>query len=354
MKKITVFILSVLFSFPTFAHKAQKQAEPLMVEGLTQKWLECESAEEAEFKKYLEDFRAEVQKSSPSETVIYYFPEAEVIYENILSGINEDDRQKIAENVLGWEILQKNLARFQLEQVYYSYRILIFVIIIAVLASLVFSVMYLLSSKLHKENLAFTARMIKTQEAERERISGELHDTVCQDLGVLQFRLEDEESVSLCRKIASDVRSVCYALTPSDLGEGILEALISLCHVLQKQSGVEIVLSIQDELKNNKAFKTFPKDKSLNIYRIVQEVITNAIKHSEAESISVLVRTVDEKSFKIIVSDDGKGFDLKNALKKKNHFGLKNIQTRAEGLGGGISFNTEKGAGTQVTVTVPY
>ncbi|WP_296668125.1 sensor histidine kinase [Treponema sp. UBA785] len=354
MKKITVFILSALFTFSAFAHKAQKQAEPLMMEGLTQKWLECESAEESEFKNRLEDFYAEVQKVSPSDTVIYYFPEAKVIYENILGGINEGDRQKIAENVRGWEILQKNLARFQLEQVYYSYRILIFVIIIAVLASLVFSVMYLLSSKLRKENLAFTARMIKTQEAERERISNELHDTVCQDLGVLQFRLEDEESVSLCRKIASDVRGVCYALAPSDLSEGILEALLSLCHVLQKQSGVEIVLSIQDELKNNKAFKTFPKDKNLNIYRIAQEIITNAIKHSEAESISVLVRTVDEKSFKIIVSDDGKGFDLKNALKKKNHFGLKNVQARAEGFGGGVSFNTEKGAGTQVTVAVPY
>lgn len=354
MKKITVFILSALFCFPTFAHKAQKQAEPLMMEGLTQKWLECESAEEAEFKKHLEDFRVEVKNASPSDTVIYYFPEAKVVYENILDGINEGDRQKIAENVRGWEILQKNLVKFQLEQVYYSYRILIFVIIIAVLASLVFSVMYLLSSRLRKENLAFTARMIKTQEAERERISNELHDTVCQDLHVLQFLLEDDESASLCKKIATNVRDVCYSLTPSDLNEGILEALISLCHVLQKQSGVEIVLSIQADVKDNPAFKTFPKDKSLNIYRIAQEIITNAIKHSEAESISVLVRTVDEKSFKIIVSDDGKGFDLKNALKKKNHFGLKNIQTRAEGLGGGVSFNTEKGAGTQVTVTVPY
>lgn len=354
MKKITVFILSAIFSFSAFAHKARNQAESLNMEGFTQKWMKCESAEEDEFKKRLEDFYAEVQKSSPSDTVIYYFPEAKIIYENILSGINEGDRQKIAENVRGWEILQKNIAKLQLEQLYYSYRILIFVIIIAVLASLVFSVMYLLSSKLRKENLAFTARMIKTQEAERERISNELHDTVCQDLGVLQLRLEDEESASLCRKIASDVRGVCYALTPSDLSEGILEALISLCHVLQKQSGMEMVLSIQDELKNNKAFKTFTKDKNLNIYRIAQEIITNAIKHSGAESISVLVRTVDEKSFKIIVSDDGKGFDLKSALKKKNHFGLKNIQARAEGFGGGVSFNTETGAGTQVTVAVPY
>ena len=59
------------------------------------------------------------------------------------------------------------------------------------------------------------------QASERERISSELHDTVCQDLRVLQFQLEDEESVTLCKKIASDVRNTCYALTPSDLGEGL-------------------------------------------------------------------------------------------------------------------------------------
>ena len=120
MKKITVFILSAIFSFSAFAHKARNQAEPLIMEELTQKWLKCEAAEESEFKNRLEDFYAEVQNASPSDTVIYYFPEAKVIYENILDGINEDDRQKIAENVRGWEILQKNIARFQLEQVYYS------------------------------------------------------------------------------------------------------------------------------------------------------------------------------------------------------------------------------------------
>lgn len=86
----------------------------------------------------------------------------------------------------------------------------------------------------------------------------------------------------------------------------------------------------------------------------MQEIITNAIKHSGAESISVLIRTLDEKKFKIIVSDDGKGFDLKKALKKKNHFGLKNIQTRIQSIGGEVFFKTAEGEGAQVTVTVPY
>ena len=135
MKKFTVFLLFVTLSFTVFCHEAQKQTERLMPEGLTQKWLECELAadrgavESSEYQARLQAFALEVKKAEPSDTVIYYFPEAKLIYENLLEGINKGDNQKIAENVRSWEILQKNLAKFQLEQFYYSYRILIFVII---------------------------------------------------------------------------------------------------------------------------------------------------------------------------------------------------------------------------------
>ena len=354
MKKIFAFLISGFLCFSGFCHKAQKQTEKLMYEAITQKWLEWETAGEEDAQSRLEELAIEIKKAQPSDTVIYYFPEAKVIYENLLSGIISGDKQKIAENVSRWEVLQKNLVSFRLEQVYYSYRILILVIILALGMSLVFLILYLVTYRRRKENLIYTAQVIKTQEAERERISNELHDTVCQDLRVLQFQLKDEESVNLCKKIAGDVRNSCYALTPTDLNEGLFEALVSLCGVLKKQSGLEIILCIQDEVKNNQDFKSFPKEKNLNIYRIVQEILSNAIKHSGAETISLLVRTYDEKNFKIIISDGGKGFDLKSALKTKNHFGLKNIQTRAKSLGGQVNFFTEEGEGTQVSVTVPY
>ena len=354
MKKLIFFLLSLLFSFSAFAHKAQKQTEKLMYEAITQKWLEWEAAGEEDAQSRLEELAIEIKKAQPSDTIIYYFPEAKVIHDNLVNGIIKGDKQKIAENVVRWEILQKNLVSFQLEQLYYSYRILILVIILALGISLVFLILYLVTYRRRKENLIYTAQVIKTQEAERERISNELHDTVCQDLRVLQFQLKDEESVNLCKKIAVDVRNSCYALTPTDLNEGLFEALFSLCEVLKKQSGLEIILCIQDEVKNNQDFKSFPKEKNLNIYRIVQEILSNSIKHSGAETISLLVRTFDEKNFKIIISDGGKGFDLKSALKTKNHFGLKNIQTRAKSLGGQVNFFTEEGEGTQVSVTVPY
>ena len=347
------FLLLFTISLAGFCHEAQKQTKSLLAETLSQKWLECESADEGEYQKLLKDFEAEVKKAAPSVTVTYYFPEAKVIHENILEGIRDGDRQKIAENVLSWEILQKSLINFQLEQFYYSYGILIFVIIVVASLFLLFVVLYLVTSKLRKENQTYTREMIQMQETERERISNELHDTVCQDLRELQFQLKEEKSVVLCQKIASDVRDTCYALTPSDLREGLFEALVSLCEFLKKQSGVNIILFVQDELKNNQNFRNFSKEKNLNIYRIVQEILNNAVKHSGSESISVLVRTLDEKNFKIIVSDEGKGFDFKTALKKKKHFGLKNIQARSENIGGKTVFNSAAGEGTQVTVVVP-
>ena len=95
MKKIMFFLLFTTLSFLAFGHESQKQTEEIMPEKLTQKWLECEAAGEDEYKDSLEAFYKEVKKLSPSDTLIYYFPEAKVIYENLLDGIKENDRQKM-------------------------------------------------------------------------------------------------------------------------------------------------------------------------------------------------------------------------------------------------------------------
>ena len=369
MKKLISFFFLIIFTFSqVFCHEQTKQKMTINPDPLTEKWIKCENSSPEEYKKNLEEFFIEVENSKPEKTILYYFPEVEKLYESIYlytkelitppdatnSTYIENLRTQINNLILDWEILQKNLTQFKLEQVNYSYEILIFVIVISTLMALIFFVMYLLSSKLRKETSAFTRQMIQTQEAERERISNDLHDTVCQDLRILQFMQKDEEAVTLCKKITADVRNTCYALTPSDLKEGIFDSLISLCSLCKEKTYINVILSIQDDIKQNPVFKSFSKEKNLNIYRIVQEIITNAIKHAEAENISVLLRSFDENNFKIIVSDDGKGFDLSSSLKKKNHFGLKNIQTRAENLGGKVSLSSEIGEGTQITLIVPY
>lgn len=368
MKKLISFSFLIIFTFSqVFCHEQTKQKMTINPDPLTEKWIKCENSSPEEYKKNLEEFFIEVENSKPEKTILYYFPEVEKLYSDIClytkklitpdttnSTHIENLRTQINNLILDWEILQKNLTQFKLEQVNYAYEILIFVIVISTLMALIFFVMYLLSSKLRKETSAFTRQMIQTQEAERERISNDLHDTVCQDLRILQFMQKDEEAVTLCKKITADVRNTCYALTPSDLKEGIFDSLISLCSLCKEKTDINVILSIQDDIKQNSVFKSFSKEKNLNIYRIVQEIITNAIKHAEAENISVLLRSFDENNFKIIVSDDGKGFDVSTSVKKKNHFGLKNIQTRAENLGGKIALSSEIGEGTQITLIVPY
>ena len=158
MKKHIFFILFVLFSFSAFAHKAQKQTEKLMYEAITQKWLEWEAAGEEDAQSRLEELAVEIKKAQPSDTVIYYFPEAKEIHENLVSGVISGDKQKIAKNVGRWEVLQKNLVSFQLEQVYYSYRILILVIILALGMSLVFLILYLVTYRRRRKTLSILPR----------------------------------------------------------------------------------------------------------------------------------------------------------------------------------------------------
>lgn len=389
MKNIScVLFLIFQVALPFFAHEAVRQENTLRPEALSEKWELCQeryaalpphSGSDREYAECLKNFRRELEKVRPDTTVNYYYPESENIYEELcrctdelidsefLGAKSDSLRLGICSLITKWEALQKNLLELQLKSVYLSYRTLILVIVAAVLAALVFMALYLVSSGREKENRIFTAKMLQAQEAERERIACELHDTVCQEMRTLQLMQEDAEehsegefkqnmhsAVELCQKIARDVRNSCYALTPTDLKQGLVTAVISLCQVYKMKKVFEIVLSIQDEIKNDKRLDTFSKEKNLHIYRIVQELLNNVEKHAKAQSASVIVRTYNETAFRIIVSDDGAGFDQKILSDKKFHFGLKNITNRSKAIGATVSYSTEPGEGTQVVVTVPY
>ncbi len=402
MKFIFIILFSIFSPLQLFCHKAEKQSLNLEPEPITDCWLNCEKVftdTDLSGKDFYEKYLSELgnflkvnERTLINETMIYYFPQSRDINSNIIlfvkdliahaqvcenAGLIKDEflinvqvlslRGKIFSEILEWEVLQKNVKNFQLKQLYYSYNILTLVIVVTSLLTLIFFVMYLLVSKNRKNVSIFTRQMLQAQEKERERISNELHDTVCQDLRILQFMQEEivdmvdgqlqskiDDSINLCKKISSDVRNTCYALTPSDLNEGLLEAVISFSNLVSKEASFDFVLSIQDDIKRNHAIKSFSKEKNLHIYRIIQEIINNIEKHAEAESASILIRSFDENNFKIIISDDGKGFDMKKASKKTKHFGLINLSTRVKSINGNISFNSEEGAGTQVTVTIPY
>lgn len=382
MKKyVCLFIVFMTLFAPAFSHKAQKYRYELKTEPLTQKWIKCELAAASEltnadslkisgYVSALTDFYTELEKSKPDDMVAYYFPESAVIYERLYISFRQlfdmvlnkkieksrydDLRLQIRDGLRDWELLQKNLLSFELNNLYYSYRIFILVIIVLAFISLILLVMYLAASRNSSKVRAFTVQMLHVRETERERIAGQLNDIVCRDLRELQFQLEKKESVNLCKKIAADVRNTANTLIPSDLYEDFFESLNALCSQSSLDGCIKIKLTVNDDIKDNPACNDFSKVKKLNIYRIVQEIINYSIKFSHSREIRLLIRNYDRKHFRITVSDDGNGSDLKASLKIKNNIGLKIIFSRAESLNGVLDLKMSKDRGNQLFLTIPY
>ena len=149
------------------------------------------------------------------------------------------------------------------------------------------------------------------------------------------------------------VRSMSYNLAPPDITKNdFLLCLKNLCEEFLENSKTNLRLSI---LENTDA-SFLKKEEILNLYRIVQESISNIEKHAQASEIVILIRNQnesEEKGLYIFISDDGKGFDLEQVDDKK-HFGLKGMKKRADLIGAELTVTSEKDYGTQVKIFKSY
>ncbi|MCL5030905.1 MAG: sensor histidine kinase [Bacteroidetes bacterium] len=211
----------------------------------------------------------------------------------------------------------------------------------------------------------FTHNLILSQESERKRIAGELHDSIGQELLIIKNRallgLEDicnddsrrdhlSEISSLSSQAIKEVRQITHNLRPYQLDRvGLTKALQSLIERLQSSSEIKFKMFV-DNIDN-----LFPSESEINIYRIVQEGINNIMKHSEAAS-AVLMISKEESNVCITVEDNGKGF-LQNQtgnVKSENvGFGLSGINERAQILGAVIEINSKPGKGTILKLNLP-
>jgi two-component system, NarL family, sensor kinase len=89
----------------------------------------------------------------------------------------------------------------------------------------------------------------------------------------------------------------------------------------------------------------------INLYRIIQELISNILKHAKASEVSIQLLK-KETYLNIVVEDNGIGFDV-NQVKNKKGMGLKNIESRVNSLGGEFNIDSGKGAGTTITINIP-
>ncbi|MBQ4819898.1 sensor histidine kinase [Aquimarina sp. MMG016] len=199
---------------------------------------------------------------------------------------------------------------------------------------------------------------ILSQEEERTRIAKELHDDVGAMLtttklyfGQITSNLSPEELESITKKaggflndMINSVRTISQDLRPVILEKlGLMEAIQSLVQTINDSGKIKISF-------NDHTVHTISKSKELNLYRIIQELITNTLKHAEASTVKIELKNEGD-SLIVIYEDDGKGLDQKNLSHKKG-LGLKNIESRLSVLSGTINFQ-EKQLGMKVKIICP-
>lgn len=214
----------------------------------------------------------------------------------------------------------------------------------------------LMSLKLYQQREILNAIMM-TQEQERERIGESVHNGLAQLLYGVQTRLQllkvnspdDEKQLKTILNIVSDAindtRRIAFELVPAVL----------------KDYGIEVALNelIRKIVKGNPAVSLellgvteLPEKLEFAIYRIVQELLNNIIKHADATEASVIIKQ-HKDTISMIVSDNGIGFQELIPRRVGNGMGLKNIRNRVKLLEGRFTLNSSPEAGSRITITLP-
>ncbi len=196
--------------------------------------------------------------------------------------------------------------------------------------------------------------LFEGEQNERIRIARDLHDSVGQMLSLVKMNLsaqeqnpENEKIQDLVDKTISEVRNVSHNLIPEELNFGIFSALENLADKVNTSKETRMEIHIPKEIRTIK----FERQNELSIYRIVQEVVNNMVKHANASLIGLSIEKV-ENSLKIAIEDNGNGMDI-NTLKNTKGIGWKNINARINMMDGKIKIRSEKLSGTQIEITLP-
>ena len=215
------------------------------------------------------------------------------------------------------------------------------------------------------EDRVRTAALIEGQEEERKRFALELHDGIGQmltglklhaeKLKQIQFadekqRLRFDKLVSLIQETIQTTRQVSYNLMPSVLSDfGLSAALNLLCEQTAELTGVKV----RYEGAKNRIILTRPIE--IGLYRIAQEALNNAIKHSESDNIKIKLEQ-KENHILLEIEDDGKGFLISNLKNKSGSFlsqnGIENIRTRTQLLNGEMKIISNVDSGTKLVINL--
>lgn len=201
------------------------------------------------------------------------------------------------------------------------------------------------------------------REEERTRISRELHDELGQNLTALGFGLDwveaqlrpDQESIAVklgeLRQLAgatvASMAKIAAELRPAILDDlGLAAAIENMVDAMAKRSALEIALRIEPSVGS------CPPETSTAIFRILQESLTNIVRHAQAMKVSIILEEVENEII-LKVRDDGRGLPPDMRRHEARGLGLLGMQERACMVGGTLSIESKLGCGTQLILRVP-
>lgn len=272
---------------------------------------------------------------------------------NLTEAIQKYETQKKDKEIIQQQLLLKK------KQVQYSYMtgIAIFLLVTSILT------WFILQQRQKRKNQEIIAlkrehqiktleSLIEGEEKERLRIAKELHDGVNGDLSAIKYKLTSmqemsnkiiDEAVEMIDKSCKQVRAISHNLIPPSLESfNLVEASEEYCQNMDATHSQQINFQyIGDDF-------SIPKNAEINIFRIIQELVTNSIKHAMATEINVQM-SCRKNTIQLTIEDNGKGFDKSEVV--TDGIGLKNVQSRIDYLQGTIDLISNK-QGTSYAIEI--
>ena len=211
---------------------------------------------------------------------------------------------------------------------------------------------------LKKEELKSAYSFIEGREKERKQISEDLHDNIGSLLATLRLyidRLKEEvvsvenndiinKIISILSQTSDETRRLSHELGTGNQNQfGLEMSIYNLCDVIKasKKLNIICIISISNTLENEVA---------LNIYRIIQEMFSNTLKHANANNVRLEISQILNEYISIIYEDNGQGFNQENSQKG---IGLKNIESRINILSGTLTIDSTENQGTTFNIEIP-
>ncbi|MFZ2632472.1 MAG: response regulator [Desulfosalsimonadaceae bacterium] len=213
-----------------------------------------------------------------------------------------------------------------------------------------------------------SARLIDAQESEKKRIAKDLHDSIGSNLAAIKFEIQKQQMSfspdatppsppcftnlnDLLNETIEETRRICMSLRPSVLDDlGIIIAIQWFC---RKFGQIYSTIRIQNDLKADE--KEIPEPIKIVVYRVIQEALNNAAKHSNATVVHILFEKRRDNIF-LTITDNGCGFDVKAKRTHRNDaggIGLLSMVERVSGSGGSLRISSDGNSGTEIRAVWP-